>query len=118
MLLYGEFEVDGGDPMLLKRLRWLRLLFETTVAQNIRLTVFPNVVADTLPTSGHVNYDVTVASTDTYKEMILGGLGRNFRFRLSTTGYPSATTTDVLPSVTGKCSFLEFTALFEALSAR
>lgn len=81
--VYGVWHWNLGDPMRVKRLRWLRALIESTAAAQISYEFDPDDYArDVTAFAGERGY-MNAAAGSSFAESVIGGLGRSFRVRLA-----------------------------------
>jgi len=81
---YADFEFDFGNPMNLKRIRWVKQSGEVTADTQSAVLVEADLKGRTTPVFPGGTYK-TWASTQRYLDVNLGGLGRSFRIRLTGT---------------------------------
>ena len=99
---YIEFSLDFGDPLAVKRLRWIKLVGTSDNAGNVlRLTYKPAMLTRSFNQTDATNSFIQWVDTDTYKVHQIGGLGRTFRVRLSESGASGLIPTFPLPSIFG-----------------
>jgi len=96
---YADFVADFGNPMMAKKIHWLRLAGSSSLDGNrIRVQVAAEKPArDSAWNAAATEYIDTWTASETYKLIGVGGLGRSFRVRISDTGYASASSADAVP---------------------
>jgi hypothetical protein len=98
----------NGDVFSMKRLQWLMLRGESDASNRVRASLEPNLATRDMPFSNAQNYDISWASTETFKRAFIGGAARNWRLRLGDSGLTSIGEELTLPSRTGKVKIHEF----------
>ena len=107
---WAEFNLNFGNAFRNVRLKWVEARGSSDSSSNIfRVAAEPDVVAATMPFTGATlaNSEDTWATTETYKRLPVGGIGRNWRVRIGDTGLDARTTSAFPPSIYGRIKINE-----------
>lgn len=108
---YVEFMWDFGDPTSVKRLRWLKVAGISDHASNyLRVSYKTDVPQRSWTYTNVVEAFASWTTTDAYKLVQIGGLGRTVRIRLAESGLSTGSSSQAIPSAAGKLTFLEIAA--------
>lgn len=102
---WAEFNLNFGNPFSNVRLKWAEARGSSDSSSNIfRVAAEPDVVAASMPFSDSslANSESSWATTETYKRLPIGGIGRNWRVRVGDTGLDSRTGSAFPPSIYGR----------------
>ncbi len=114
---YIDFNLNFFDSLSTKRLRLLRLGGISSDSNNIlRITVKPNVQTRTFTDQTNAtNKFVTWTTGDPVQNVVLGGLGKTFRLRISEAGLLAVTPVFPVPSIYGTLSISDIAVEAEML---
>ena len=121
---YADFIHDFGNPMMLKKLQWLRVAGESDDDGNVlRVTIRPDfpgrdTVASPWNSASSTEYYRTWASSKKFVLLPVGKLGRSFRVRMAESGFANSTSADSVPTTEGKISIYEMSLEAEELQAK
>ena len=116
---WAEFNLNFGDAMRLVKLQWVQIRGTSDSSSNrVRIAMEPDVLSAAMPFSGDLNSEDAWATTETYKLLPAGGIGRNWRVRIGDAGYASQTGAAFPPSIFGKLSISEISFEGVEVSAR
>lgn len=108
---YVEFLWDFGDPLAVKRLLWLKLSGISSNSSNyLRVSYKADENQRAWTYSGTTEVFSNWLSTETFKKVRLGGLGKSFRIRIAESGLATGSSSDPIPMTSGSLTFLEVAA--------
>lgn len=114
---FADFIVDVGNPMELKKLHFFKTSGTADTDTDFFLEFFKNNKSRTLPSAPTDFFRVDWLNAEDHKDILIGGIGRAWRFRLSETGYDFATRSG-FPAVSGGFELHEFQVELNVVDAR
>ena len=117
---HADFLFDFGNPMQLKRAKWVKLagMLDGSTGTTLRVSVSADKVRDDWNYSGVSELTAAWESGEVLKDLFVGGFGRTFRLRLSSTGYSSAKSEDPFPDYSDPVGLVDFRMEAEEVAAR
>jgi hypothetical protein len=97
---YADWHLNWGSPFTLKKLRWAKLIGISDATNFVSLKFTADILDRDFVLGAE--YAESWAASDTFKRILIGGLGRSFRVRVGDTGVPTVATADSIPSLTGR----------------
>jgi hypothetical protein len=114
---YADWHMDFGNPITLKKMRWVAMSGSSESDQTIiRVQLFPNNIKRNIGVTP-LTYDGAWLSTEFHKRINLGGLARTWRVRVSDGPFTGTTDPDPSPAVSDGVEIMALQFEAEEVSA-
>ena len=113
---YMDFLFSWGDPRRQKKTRWLNVAGQSTANGTfLRCASFPDKAGRTFTYTNAKESHAEFRDTDSSQLVMLGGMCRSVRVRLSETGNPMLLAATPFPSNAGKIEIFQVDAVADLL---